>query len=362
LDIESYGPVHDSIKFRAVTHLTHSEGKHLQVKIGVYTGPASAGLVGLSKPRYCYFGPTVKGAQLLQEKVSTSRYIAVSSSTYKRLVHTESDDEHGVPKRLTGWIPGPEVRLGPSRIQSYLLPTNPNVMYKEHTLRAPGPCLSAPREKEEDLRVTALQGEIRTLKRQLAEAQAANAASAASQQGRGAHQQKRMAEQDNDHSGSRSFRQFPTSRLEIPRVATPTPTPLSSTIDQDIAREKKALMRDASYAASRITRQALAQMRGLRSGFFSGQLEAVRVNSNPGNTLIGSRSSPSPGHSQGDRRAAHHHHNFKHRASRAWVQRPRPHSSYAYRDQSGSGGLHTSHTPIVRRRQIERLERPRSFA
>eukprot|EP00466_Bigelowiella_natans_P019500 jgi/Bigna1/82038/fgenesh1_pg.87_\ len=68
---------------KASQKLTHSNGKHIKVRVGVHTGRAYAGVVGINAPRYCYFGDTVSFADVLRQ-TGVPSCVQLSGSTYNK--------------------------------------------------------------------------------------------------------------------------------------------------------------------------------------------------------------------------------------------------------------------------------------
>jgi class 3 adenylate cyclase len=71
-----------------------SEAEHVQVRVGIHTGPVFAGVIGESRFHYKIFGETVNTASRIQALSQPGR-VLVSEATYKRLQGVHRLQEHG---------------------------------------------------------------------------------------------------------------------------------------------------------------------------------------------------------------------------------------------------------------------------
>src|SRR5207248_2619426 len=71
-----------------------SDSEHVQVRVGIHTGPILAGVIGESRFHYKIFGETVNVASRVQSQCQVGR-VLISETTCKRIRHSFTLEEHG---------------------------------------------------------------------------------------------------------------------------------------------------------------------------------------------------------------------------------------------------------------------------
>ncbi len=251
---------------RASQHITHSGGRRLQVTVGLHSGPASAGLVGLSMPRYCFFGPTVVGAKAVQQACAPDS-IAASEDTMSMLpkgFHLTSREGKEIKWSPRVAYTSPIARVGSSGGEAPLevhtlscqrpgeLYNNTTALMRMRKLHSLTPVQNAEQKSQPG-----------SPKGQLANAKIMDQLEAA---------KRRIVELEAELK-RRSGQPGRARPVGGPLSGPPTPLSFSSKapgralagIDRRIAEESDALMREAAIAASRITREAMARLRAARA-------------------------------------------------------------------------------------------------
>ena len=81
--------------FKAIERINHQNASHLQIRIGIHTGPVVAGVIGKNKFNYDLWGDAVNIASRMESQGVPGK-IQVSEATYQRLKKSFSLEKRGI--------------------------------------------------------------------------------------------------------------------------------------------------------------------------------------------------------------------------------------------------------------------------